>query len=962
MVKKLLTVFNLFILVLIPAWSFAQTAPNLGSAASFALFTSAGNITNTNNSTTVTGNAGTNSGSITAFPPGNLVGTKQVNNATTAQAAADVSAAYSNLSAQSCSSTIPSALGGQTLTPGVYCVSGNATMTSNLTLNGQNNPNAIFIIKISGSLTTSNNTNIVLTNGATACNVYFQVNGPVTLAQNVNFYGTILANGAFTLNNGATLTGRALTQTGTISLSRNTVTVPAPSNAAITGNLRVCPGTTTTLTASGGATYMWSTGSAAASINVGPGTYTVTATSSTGCTSTATATVTAFPAPVATITASGPTTFCEGDSVVLTANDGSAFMWSSGANTQSLTVKTSGNFSVMVTDSNGCVATSAPVTVTVNPNPTVTLTPDGSLNLCPGGSVTLTASAGASYLFSTGDTTQSITVFTAGTYNVMVTYANGCTSSSDSLTVVILPVPPTTIDITGDTTFCQGGSVTLAANDAESFMWSTGDTTQQIVVTMSGTYSVTGFYAGGCSSVSAPVVITVNPLPVPVITADGPIDICFGDSVTLTSTSAEAYLFSTGDTTRSITVSAAGSYSVTVTDSNGCMGTSAVIAVTVKPNPVPVITAGGPLALCPGGSVALTASAGASFLFSNGDTTQSINATAAGDYFVTVTYANGCSATSDTTTVTVNATPPTIITASGPLTFCAGDSVTLTSSAAMSYMWSTGEITRSIVVTESGSYSVTGTYAGNCTSTSAVVNVVVNPLPVAAITASGPLTFCPGDSVTLAASGGASYLFSTGDTTQAITVSASGNYFVTVTDSNGCSATSVPVIVTVLPAPTPTLTPGGATTFCMGASLTLTSSAAASYQFSTGATTQSINVTTGGSYFVTVTYANGCVATSEPIEITVDSNPVPTITADTTTIFCQGGSVTLIASSANAYMWNTGATTQSIVVTMGGSYSVTAFYTGGCSATSDCRCNCESAPCSCNYCKRYNHVLRRRLR
>ncbi len=140
--------------------------------------------------------------------------------------------------------------------------------------------------------------------------------------------------------------------------------------------------------------------------------------------------------------------------------------------------------------------------------------------------------------------------------------------------------------------------------------------------------------------------------------------------MTLTASSGSSYLWSNGATTSSITVNASGSYSVAVTNANGCNATSAPTTVTVNANPTASITAGGPTTFCTGGSVTLTASSGSSYLWSNGATTSSITVNASGSYSVTVTNANGCNATSAATTVTVNANPTASITAGGPTTFC----------------------------------------------------------------------------------------------------------------------------------------------------------------------------------------------------------------------------------------------------------------------------------------------------
>src|SRR5205823_7227209 len=154
-------------------------------------------------------------------------------------------------------------------------------------------------------------------------------------------------------------------------------------------------------------------------------------------------------------------------------------------------------------------------------------------------------------------------------------------------------------------------------------------------------------------------------------------------------------------------------------------------------------------------------------------------------YSVTVTV-NSCTSAAGLTKVVVNPAPTTpTISAGGPTTFCQGSNVTLTSSDATSYHWSTGETTKSITVNAAGSYTVTVTDANNCTSAaSAATTVTVNPLPTATITAGGPTTFCQGGSVTLTSSDGSSYHWSTGENTKSINVTAAGNYTVTVTNAN----------------------------------------------------------------------------------------------------------------------------------------------------------------------------------
>jgi hypothetical protein len=525
-----------------------------------------------------------------------------------------------------------------------------------------------------------------------------------------------------------------------------------------------------------------------------------------------------FAAPVVSISAGGPTTFCAGGSVVLTASAGSSYTWSTGATTQSITVSTAGNYSVTVVTS-GCSGTSPATAVTVNALPTATITAGSATTFCAGGSVILTASAGNSYLWSDNETTQSITVNATGNYSVTVRNANGCSATSAATSVTVNALPTATITAGSATTFCSGGRVILTASAGSSYLWSDNETTQSITVNTAGNYSVTVTNANNCSATSAATSVVVNALPSSKTTQVGTNTFCAGGSTVLTASATGSYLWSNNATTQSITVTASGNYSVTVTDANNCSVTSSPYAIVVNPSPTATITAGGATTFCSGGQVILTASAGSSYLWSNGATTQSITVNATGNYSVTVTNATNCSATSAATSVVVNALPSSKTTQVGANTFCAGGSTVLTASATGSYLWSNSATTQSITVTASGNYSVTVTDANNCSARSAAYAIVVTPSPAATVTADGATTFCAGGSVILTASAGSSYLWSSGETTQSIRVNASGNYSVTVTNANNCAATSAATSVTVNALPTATITAGSATTFCAGGSV-----------------------------------------------------------------------------------------------------------------------------------------------
>ncbi|WP_169788213.1 S8 family serine peptidase [Rufibacter tibetensis] len=464
----------------------------------------------------------------------------------------------------------------------------------------------------------------------------------------------------------------------------------------------------------------------------------------------------------------------------------------------------------------------------------------------------------------------------------------------------------------------------------------------KVAYTKAGTYKVILKAYDDCSGVyTVTKEISIEALPDASIAASGSTTLCEGDKVTLSAVAGEGftYLWSTGATTRTIEVGAGGSYRVTVTNASGCTATSEVVQVIVNPLPIALITADGATIFCEGEKVTLSAPAaeGNAFLWSNGATTRSIEVNTAGNYTVTVTNANGCAVTSEATTVKVNTLPVATIAVNGATTFCQGNSVVLIASEGSNYLWSNGATSRSIEVRTAGDYTVTVTNAAGCQVTSAPLKVQVNDLPVATISASGTTRFCAGESVTLTATEGSSYRWSTGATTRQIVVRASDDYSVTVFNALGCSAISDPVKLIVHPLPIPTIRITGSTTLCQGQRVTLVAPEGSGYQYrwSNGDTTRSIEVGDAGNYSITVTNENGCAATSNAVEVNVNALPEARIIASGATTFCQGSSVVLTASEGTAYHWSNGATTRSITVSESGKYTVSVTNSNGCTAISE---------------------------
>ncbi|HEX8461079.1 MAG TPA: ice-binding family protein [Segetibacter sp.] len=220
--KFLHFVVTIVTLLSVPSIIFAQ-APGLGTAANFVLFTASGAVTNTGTSQ-LTGNVGTNTGAITGF--GNVNGQMHTSDGATASAAADLITAYNKLdTTTSTASHAPQLGNGESLDAGVYFISGNSTLDNKLTLNG--NGNAVFIIKIQGTFSTTNKSEVVLTGGAVACNVFWKIEGAVSLATASVMKGNVIANNAaIAIANGVSLEGRALSTTGAITLNGTTAKTP----------------------------------------------------------------------------------------------------------------------------------------------------------------------------------------------------------------------------------------------------------------------------------------------------------------------------------------------------------------------------------------------------------------------------------------------------------------------------------------------------------------------------------------------------------------------------------------------------------------------------------------------------------------------------------------------------------------------------------------------------------------
>ena len=725
-------------------------------------------------------------------------------------------------------------------------------------------------------------------------------------------------------NYGVTVIG----QNGCSSSCITTITTIQSGTCSITGSDgTICQGQTSTISApTGYQTYSWSNGQTTRSINVSsPGTYTVTLTNTVSggtCVSSCSQTIVSNPVTCNITGTSG--NICPGQSATLCATPGfSTYAWSTGATTECITINSAGTYSVTASSSNGCTASaSQPVVITQSGNCSIT----GNSSICAGQSTSLCAPAGySSYLWNTGATTQCITVNSAATYSVTVSNANANGICSSSCSKIITLNNPTPISITGNTTICQGQSITICSPTGfSSYAWNNGETTRCITVNNVGTFTASATDADGCTSSGSH---TIQPATPPTISITGNTSICQGQTTTLCApTGFGSYLWSNGSTSQCLTVNASGSYSVVV--SGGTLGqctvsTSSVVTV----NPLPSCSITGNSSFCPGGSTQLCATTGmSSYLWNNGSTSSCMTANAETTYSVTMTDANGCSSTCSKP-VTLNNTPPSSI--SGNNSFCQGTSTQLCGTPGMaSYLWSNGGTSQCTVVNTAGTYTVTVTNFQGCTATS---NKTVSITPQSTLSITGNSSYCQGGSTQLCATSGFfSYLWSTGATTSCITVNSPGTYTAIGTSSNGC-VSNVNKTITMTTPSSCSIT--GSTNVCPGGSTQLCATAnASSYLWSTGATTQCINTGTAGTYSVVITNSNNCASTCSK---TVTVSAPSTFAISGNGAVCPGGVIQLCGPPGfTSYSWNNGSTSQCMTAGIAGTYTLNATDALGCLSTS----------------------------
>jgi len=801
--------------------------------------------------------------------------------------------------------------------------------------------------------------------GGTPGYTYLWSNG-VTTAANSG-----LAVGPYTV----TVTdANGCTAVNTATLGEPTVVVAAIS---INNNVNCLGGSDGSATASGsggipGYTYQWSNGATTATTSsLAAGTYTVTATDANGCTDTETTTITAPSTAVIASISSSNNVSCNGfidGGATASATGGTGiytYTWSNSATTASIIGVGAGTYSVTITDANGCTDNTS-ITITEPTTLASTITSSNNISCGGGNDGSATANAGGgtpsySFLWSNGTTTATATGLVAGTYTVTATDANGCTSTDNvTLTEPSAVIASAVID---NNVTCNGfsnGGATASATGGSgpyTYAWSNAATTASITGVVAGTYTVTVTDANGCTgsttaTVTEPVVLVASASASANVSCNSLNDGAAGANAT-GGTGTYTYAWSNAATTANISSLAAGTYSVTITDDNGCTDSASVTiaqpaALSIASNVITNVSCngfinGGVTTTTTGGTTAYT------YSWSNSATTSSITGVAAGTYSVTVTDANGCT---DNTSITISE-PPVFVatTAVDSNVSCNGLSDGgATASAtggtpAYVFNWSNSATTASISGLSAGTYTVTMTDANSCTSTSSVT--ITEPTALIASIMSQTNVLCNGaatGSITSMAVGGTApygYAWSNGDLTATTDNLIAGTYVVTVTDANGCSDS----ISTTITEPTViTITDSITNISCNGemdGAINLTVSggvATYGYLWSNGETTAAIDSLAAGIYTITVTDANLCTST---LTATITEPAVLTLAMGSNSVICQGGNdgaadATPSGGTPNyTYLWNDPAnqTTMQAINLSEGTYSVVVTDSSGCMVT-----------------------------
>ncbi len=652
-----------------------------------------------------------------------------------------------------------------------------------------------------------------------------------------------------------------------------------------------------------------------------------------------------------------------------------SFVWNLGlgsGDTKTVSPTSNTTYMITATDASGCTSTSQ-ILIKVIPGPTVQAGVDQQT--CPGGSVNLnaTASGGTSpYTFTWSNNlgtgpNKTVTPTATTNYTVTVTDANGCTASDD-VKVTIHPAPGVSITKVDPKCGQSNGSATASGSGGTSpysYKWNTGASSQTISGLSAGVYSVTLTDAKGCTATSS---ITLVNTPSPTVNAGVDQNACPGSSFNISAsgsggTAPYTYSWNNGlgsGQNKTVSPGVTTIYIVTVTDANGCTATDDV-KITIHPSiSASIVKTNAKCGLNNGSATAdaIGGTAPFSYLWNNGASSQSISGLAAGVYSVTITDSKGCKANAS---ITINNIDGPIVNAGTDRGTCPGGSVTLTASASAgtspySFNWSNNlgsGISKTVSPNITTTYMVTVTDANGCTDTDDVT-VTIFPAPNVTIVKVDTKCGLNNGSATASGNGGTapySYLWNNGATSSSISGLASGSYSVTLTDANGCKAFNT---ISVNSSSSPVANAGPDQQICNGESVSFSASAnggTSPYIFDWGPVlgsgpSKTITPSTSTTYVVTVSDANGCTATDN-IFILVHPKPMVSISKMDAKCGQNNGAATANGNGGTApytYIWNVGATSQSLSGLSVGTYSVTLTDAKGCKAFASVTINSSNGP------------------
>lgn len=547
----------------------------------------------------------------------------------------------------------------------------------------------------------------------------------------------------------------------------------------------------------------------------------------------------------------GPDTILCQDSIKLFSGstlETDSIYWANGATTDTLIPTSSGIYWVSVTNACGTFSDTVDITLL---GPVVGF-PKHKIDICRGNSATLSVNFDPhiTYLWSTGDTVNSISVNTTGAY--WLTAYNMCDTITDTVRVIVHdPIP---VDLGPDTTFCEPfvKFFNLSNLDTDSIRWSTGSRNGALPVTKSGTYWVKAYNV--CGVFSDTVTITVDPLPKKVLKDTA---YCTGAVITLDANQpyASTYRWSTSATTSSISVTDGGWYYVDMTNSCGLVRDSVYLR---EDFPIPPINLGNDTIFCDG-TLMLDAGlyGGASYRWQNGSRGRQQLVTQSGKYFVTAT--NECNSQSDTINVLI--TGPPVLVLGTEIRICQGNTIVLNAQNPGShYLWNNGDSSQTLNVDTAGVFWVTIT--NDCGSLVDTVEVIVEH-PLLNLDLGNDTIICLGDSLVLSTGyTNTNTFWQNGSTDDTFTVHSTGQYWVTVTNTCGQWTDSIYVEVQGIP-----VFDIEDTVICaIGGEVRIEGpEGMQQYAWSEGSNSQDILISSAGTYWLTVT--NHCFSYTDTFRL-----------------------------------------------------------------------------------------------